>query len=379
MLLACFLMIFGHATQNDEDVIESPVRIDLYRPVTHGPTLTEITVRESVRASNASASGVVTLVAPSNYSGQVVVSLDVHCEPKSAMKGWIWRDRDDHVNSVIQAQISPAETSATVWYTAMVLNPSEPVPRTMQKEFHPWLKSTACIQSGDQVIKGLATRLAAGVKNRAEFVHRVVMWVAKNHSKQNSLGSWDAKNGLSGGGSANRAALCAALLRADGVAARTMAYMPTWANGQFSEQWLTEYWSEVGSWEMVDPTIGVFHPGRNSAVVLAISSPEDEEQAFDKTHLRANPPGCPFLSSAEVTQGLKVVSPIGGPINEVHLLKTFPNRSESLILPSGYRRSLKVLHAAKHGQSAQLHQNEVIKAAASGTFAFATLLDGKVE
>jgi len=362
MLLAASLVLLGLSHHIDDDPKETPVLKQLYRPVTHGPTLTEITMRATVKAATKGAQGTITFPAPSDYSGQVIVSIEVRSNPPGALKTWVWKNRIDRLNSTILAQVVPEGSIASVWYTALVLTPSEPVYRTIRTGFRPWLAPTECVQAADPAIKRLAARLALAARNRDAYVDKVVMWVARS--------------GLAAGGSSmSRANLCAALLRTHGIPARTVAHMPTWAYGKFNEQWLTEYWTEEGVWCMVEPTIGVKHPGRNSVIVLAISSPEDENLAFDKQHVRGNMSGTPFLSAPELSMGLVNVVPKGSLTNEVHLLKTFPNRSESLVMPAGYRRSLRVLEAAAKGSSTLLGHAEVLKAVAD-PYSFASFLDG---
>jgi len=378
VFVACCLSCFGFLDQIDTDPKETPVLTQIYRPLTHGPTLTQISIRSFVKPNAKRATGIVTMAAPSDYSGQVLVSLEVRSDPPSALKSWNLVKRADKINSVIQAQVSLEAGGATIWYTALVLTPAEPVLRTMKRPLHGWTTSTASVQSNSREITFLSAKLAHGTSSQDEFVQRAVMWVARNKPNQVDTQAWDAKSGLaSGGSSANRANLCIALLRAHGIPARTVAYMPTWASGSFGEQWLTEYWSDDGAWVMVDPTIGVLHPGRNSVIVLATASLEDENLAYEGRHIRANRPGTPFMSAIELSAYLNIGTPRNSPMNEVHLLKTFPNRSDSMVMPAGYRRSLKVIAAAQKGENATFDQKELMKAIANGTFSFASLLEGR--
>ncbi|MDR3691881.1 MAG: transglutaminase-like domain-containing protein [Fimbriimonas sp.] len=376
LALACFILLSFPALQ-DLDSKENPVFPQFYHAATHGPTLSEFTLRAPVKVAKQGDMGVVSFPAPSSYSGQLVVSLSVSSDPPSALKSWVWKDRPDHLNSVIEAKVAPGGKGAWISYTALVLVPSEPVYRTMSNEFKPWLGSTACVQSADPEIASLAKKLAVGALGRDEYVHKVVMWVAMNQGqKGEAFSSLDAKRGLKCGGSCtNRANLCAALLRARGIPARTISHMPTWFGGKFYQHWLTEYWTDSGNWAMVEPTIGVKHPARNTVIVLAISSPQDENKAFDPQHLRLSMPGSPYLSLAELSPELFGADLAeDDAINEIHLLKTFPDQSEQTVMTEGSLRSQRVIAAARVGRNDGLDKTAVIRAVAKSPSDFIGLL-----
>ncbi len=380
MVPLAILLIALASQERAQSVKETPVFPQLYHPPTHGPTLSEFTLRVPVMVKEKGKVGTVSFPAPSDYSGQVIVSLKVESQPPSALKAWKWEDRADKLNSCIVATVAPEGKGAWITYTAEVLCPPEPVVRTMVKPDQAWQSSTACVQSTDPEIKFLAQKLKEGAKDQEDYVNRVTMWVALNNGqKGEKFTSLDAKRGLKCGGSCtNRANLCAALLRANGIPARTVAHMPTWAVGKFYQHWLTEYWTEDGNWAMVEPTLGVKHPARNTVIVLAISSTEDEDKAFDKQHLEFSMPGSPYLSLAEASTGLYAADLTqDDAINEVHLLKTFPNQSTPRIMTSGYRRSLKVREAARLGKSMAYEQPKVLQSIAKGPGDFSMLLDGK--
>ncbi|MDR3691878.1 MAG: transglutaminase-like domain-containing protein [Fimbriimonas sp.] len=378
MVLLALLSIFQVPQTIDREPKEEPVYPQFYHRPTHGPTLSEFIMRLPVNSRRPGVAGIVTFPAPSNYSGQTLVSFAVFCQPANALKGWAWRDRKDGLNSVIEAQVAPDANGAVVGYSAKVLLPSEPVLRTMVRQFKPWLGSTLCVQASDPKVKSLAIHLKEGNSDTDEFVHRTVMWVAKNKpSLDSSLNGWDATSGLSGGGnSLNRANLCAAILRAAGVAARTVAYLPTWVRGAFAEQWLTEYWSDNGSWSMIEPTLGVVHPARNTAIVLAIAGKEDEDQASDSLPTRAANTGTPLLSTPQVSSELEVSSSsMNLKTTEIYFLKSFPKQSEPRVMSSGFRRSLRVRAAARLGRNSELDEQATLNAISKNPGEFWRLLD----
>ncbi len=373
--------LFGAAIQGREKgPVETPVFPQYYHLPTKGPTLSEFTLRAPVKGKATGNVGTVTFPAPSDYSGQVLISLKVETDPPSMLKNWKWVQRADGLNSVIEATVEPIAKGGWVSYTATVMVPAEPVFRTMNKSFQAWLKPTACVQSADAEVKKLAGELAKGTADRDDYVYKVVMWVAKNQGIQGeALNALDAKRGLKCGGSCtNRANLCAALLRARNIPARTVAHMPTWASGKFYQHWLTEYWTEEGNWAMVEPTIGVKRPARNTVIVLAISSTEDENRAFEAEHLKFSMPGSPYLSLAELSSTLLAADLAqDNAINEIHLLKTFTHPAEARVMTAGYRRMLKVREAASKGVALCLDRIEILSVLAKGPGEFALYLDGR--
>ena len=378
-MLAAAILALALTTQ-EKAIQENPVYPNLYHKPTKGATLSEFTLRFPVKASKDGKAGTITFPAPSNYSGQVVISLEVKCDQPQTLKSWHWETRSDGLNSTIVADIAPTGKGAWIFYTAQVMLPSEPVYRTMSKIHEPWLSPTACVQSNDPEIAALAKKLSDGIKDQDDYVANVTMWVALNNGKKGeAFTSLDAKRGLKCGGSCtNRANLCAALLRAHGIPARTVSHMPTWATGKFYQHWLTEYWTDEGNWAMVEPTIGVKHPARNTVIVLAISSPADENLAFDPQHIKSSMPGSPYLSLAELSKDIESADlSDDDAINDIHLIKTFPNQAQSRVMTSAYRRSLKVIEAAQKGQNSPLDLETELKSIAKSPVDFAMLLDGR--
>jgi len=368
----------GLILAGEETPADKPVRPEFFRPPTKRPILSEISTRVHVAATADGQTGVVTLPVPSDYSGQTVVAFRVQTEPPSALKSWKWITRPDGLNPVVKATVAAGPKGIAVGYTALTILPGEGVVRTQSKNFSPWLGSSARVQSTDPEIATLAKKLHVGADSRSAFVGRVVKWVATNKLRQNlSPGISNSKSALnSGGDSLGRANLCAAILRAGGIAARTLATIPTWAERMDAEWWIVEYWSDDGNWQMIDPTVGIQHPSRNSAVVLSISSVADENESLARAS--ALRPDAPVLTTPEISARLTWSTPASEePTTTIRVIKVFPNRSGGRLLMTAFRRNKKVVQSAQNGQSEWIDEGILQKVIAKGPINLALYLDGQ--
>lgn len=377
-MIVTALALLAFPQIGEREPVEIPVLPQFYRPPTHQSTLSEVTVRVHLRAKIEGQPGAITFPVPSDYSGQSVIAFRVECEPASALKKWNWQTRKDGLNSIVRATVLPPHEGATVLYTARVLVPGFAVLRTQRKDFRNWLAATATVQSDDLDVRALSKTLAAPGGSRSDLAARVAKFVAQHKAQLNlEAHSFDAKSGLElGGNSLARANLCAAVLRSAQIPARVVSHFPTWAEGMEAQTWLTEYASEVGNWEMIEPTIGLQYPARNSVVVMSISS------LIDENHVPANTsspwPGAPALSTPELSPELIWLGDgERGLTSRIRLMKIFPGPSGARVMSSGFRQGPKVISLAKKGESTWFNESSFQKALAKGPINFALFLDGQ--
>jgi len=376
MLLLPLLLSVWTLQAPEQEPVETPVVPQYFRPPTHRATLSEVVMRVRVAAKHPGESGGVTFPTPSTYSGQSIVSFRVQTEPASALVSWNWQPRSGGLNNVVRVNVSPQNADVYVSYSARVLLPGSEVVRTQIKDFSAWTGPSACVQSKDKEIVAVATELRRGHKTQSDLVQSVVKWVARNHKDElGDPNTSDAKSALATGGSSlGRANLCAAILRASGIPARTVAYVPTFGEGMEAEWWLTEYWSEDGAWEMVEPTIGLQHPARNSVMVLSISSRRDESREREQT--TALHQDAPCFSTPEISSELKwSQSHDSTPVTSMQVLRVFPGPAGSRVMIAGYHRSHRVLDAAQKGHDDWFDDAILKEVLAGGPINFALFLD----
>jgi hypothetical protein len=277
-----------------------------------GPGVIRATAQASVQSMKPGDTGVVTFPVPGTYRDQVPLSFDLRVTPPSALRGSRLLMRPDGINRICEVTVAPPDAGAKIRWESLVLVgdrkqselPHAAVPE-VPKDAAAWTRAAACVQSDDPAIKAKADELAKGTDGIESYVRKVIAFTSRNQGRPGvRFDSLDARKALDCGGSCtSRANLAAALLRARGIPARTVAHLPTWA-GPLFEHWLVEYWHPGAGWVWVESTKGQMQPSPNEIVVLNVANPEDEDRAFDPIHVRYVAPGAAYLSACELSKEL---------------------------------------------------------------------------
>jgi transglutaminase-like putative cysteine protease len=269
-----------------------------------GPGVIRARAQAAVAVQGKDEVGVLTFPIPGTYRDQVPLSFDVQVEPVAALKSYRFVRRRDGRNWLCEVTVAPTQAGALVRWEALVLvgrGQHDSLPRAAQpaapEEAAPWTRSTACVQSDDPAIRDRAKELAQGTEGVEPYARRVIEFTAGHQGKDDvAFDALDARKALDCGGSCtSRANLAAALLRARGIPARTVAHLPTWS-GPLYEHWLVEYWHPGAGWVWLESSRGQFRPLPCTLVVLGVANPEDEDRAFDRLQTRQVMPGAPYLS-----------------------------------------------------------------------------------
>jgi hypothetical protein len=273
-------------------------------PPLDGPGVIRASAQAAVATRDGDDLGVLTFPIPGTYRDQVPLTFDLKVEPPGALKGYRWVRRPDGRNWLCEVTVAPTQKGAVVRWEALVLvgrGQDAPLPRADRpeapEEAAPWTRSTACVQSDDPAIRDKAKELAEGTEGVEPYARRVIEFTAHHQGRDGvAFDALDARKGLDCGGSCtSRANLAAALLRARGIPARTVAHLPTWS-GPLYEHWLVEYWHPGAGWVWLESSLGQFRPLPCTLVVLGVANPQDEDRAFDPLQTRQVMPGAPHLS-----------------------------------------------------------------------------------
>jgi hypothetical protein len=241
----------------------------------------------------------------------VPLAFSLKVTPPTALQGCTWRKREDGLNWLCDVKLAPPKGGANVRWEALVLvgdRPAAPLPPApkpeVPKDAERWLRSTACVQSSDPAVRAKAEDLAQDVHDVGELARRVVRFTAQNPLNSSKFTDLGARSALECGGSCtSRANLCAALLRARGVPARTLAHLPTWS-GPLYEHWLVEYWHPGAGWVWLESSLNQMQPSPWTLVTLNVANPEDEDESFLPTRTRGVMQGAPHLSVRELSREL---------------------------------------------------------------------------
>jgi len=271
-----------------------------------GPVVVHIQIRAPICSKKPGEQGVATFPVPALGKGQVPLAFKIECKAPGKLLGFSWRGRKDGTNLVCDVKLLPGVKGSWVQYDALVL-----VGGDRQRDTKPpvstsgWERSTACVQSNAPQIKAIEKKLCSPNDTVESYARKVFAFVRDDMGKGAPFKALDALAALQCGGSCtNKANLSAALLRAHGIPARTVAHMPTWCSSKLYEHWLTEYWQPGTGWVAIDSALGRWDPDRRSRVVLAVSNPADEDLAFDPLHERFVMPGAAYLSVLELNPTL---------------------------------------------------------------------------
>jgi hypothetical protein len=178
------------------------------------------------------------------------------------------------------------------------------------------------VQSADPDIKAKAEELAKGTDDIETYAKRVIEFTTRNPMRPELFGALDAKNALRCGSSCTgRANLAAALMRARGIPARTVAHLPTWSGPLFCH-WMIEYWHPGVGWVSMEPTLNQPQPPPWGVVVINVANPADEDEAFKWELRNGVMAGVPRRAARELAGGLRPLNDMAeqakwGAVNQV--------------------------------------------------------------
>ena len=278
-------------------------------------------IRVAPEAPDRPADGLVTFAVPGLHREQVPLSLTLAADPPEALRGYKLRRRADGLNWVLEATVRPPKTGATVFWEATVLaRPEEhklfgpatwPTDPEVPPAAAPWTRPTACVQSDDQAVRDRAFALRKKHDAIGSYAGEVATWVSKNRGTGKPFRTLDAAAAMGCGGSCtSRANLAAALLRARGVPARTVAHLPGWA-GYHYVHWLTEYWQPGLGWHWIEPSKGSTWCDEGNLVVLNVATPDDEDESVWANRRSGVMSGAPRLSSREIDGPVRTAGVLG--------------------------------------------------------------------
>ena len=258
----------------------------------------------AVAAQSNDGVGVLTFPIPGTYRDQVPLTFDLHVEPPTALKSFRWVRRPDLRNWLCEVTVAPTKEGPWCdgrgWSWSIGARATRSLARTSPKLPRKPSPGREARRASRVTIRPFArrpTNWPRGPRASRPTPAALSQFTSHHQGKPGAaFDALDARKGLDCGGSCtSRANLAAALLRARGIPARTVAHLPTWS-GPLYEHWLVEYWHPGAGWVWLESSQGKFRPLPCSLVVLNVANPEDEDRAFDPLQCRQVMPGAPHLS-----------------------------------------------------------------------------------
>lgn len=323
-------------------------RMVVIPPPLSGPGLVRAEAAEVFRPAEPGAAGTVTFPVPGVDRDQVPLALRLEVQPAEALTASRWVRRADGRNWLLEVDVAPPGDRVLVRWEALVFvggRPPAALPPAAApaapEEAAAWLRSTGCVQSDDPGVRAKAEELARGTTDVGEYARRVARFTTLNPYRGELLRALDARDALRSGSSCTgRAQLAAALLRARGIPARTVAHLPTWCGPLFCH-WLVEYWHPGAGWVRMEPTLDQPQPPAWTTVVVNVAGPADEDDAFAWTRASGVMAGVPRRAARELTGGLR---PLADPAEQTR--RGAVNRATPEITLRGTEAELDGLRAA---------------------------------
>lgn len=252
--------------------------------------------------------GEVRFPVPSPYRDQAPISFKLASDVPNALKSWKLVKRINN-DWICVANVDPPKDRPVHlrWESLVLIRRTTPavLPKAdfnpPPPEVNEWTRPSGVVQCDDPGVMAKAEEIKKDCTDVEQFARKVIEFTSQNHGTGQPFNSLDAKAALGCGGSCtSRANLAAALLRAGGVAARTVPHLPTWAYGsQLYEHWLTEYWHPGVGWVWLEPTMGKFQPEPSTLATLAVSTLMDERATGTDGQLEWIMPGAAYMSGIQ--------------------------------------------------------------------------------
>jgi hypothetical protein len=248
----------------------------------------------------------ISLVMPQLADGQVPICYLIRCDPPDAATEFRLRSRDDE-NVVVGVSLRGGNREVKLQWEAVVLVGAENVTPSVAAP-EPYRVATACVQSDSEAITKLAEELWPASGTMADFGANIQRHVRLMKRKERPT-SFDALGILKSGENSictANANLTAALLRAKGIACRSLAVVPPIS--QRLEMHRVIQYFENDRWQTFDPSsVQPDIPAKPWHNIIMASTTMNDEEVSMKLRM-ATPPGCPYGQEIEMlTNGVTLM------------------------------------------------------------------------
>jgi hypothetical protein len=243
---------------------------------------------------------------PLAFEDQVPIFFEIHSQPGDAVRKVVIKKRDEY-NWVVEVTFNSLRGDYTVnleWVSYILIRDHDysqmsdaeiPKKEELPEEVCCWLASTVSVQADHPEIQEKAKEIRGDSTNVIEIAQKTARFL-----KTIKLGEYytlDAVTALWEGGSCTSYAnLAAALLRANGIPARVLAVIPTYASA-LQTHYIVEFFVPEYGWVRFESTHRRIPWKPYNDVVVAVVMPEDENRSFEQSRWFTQ--GVPYLSVLE--------------------------------------------------------------------------------
>lgn len=247
---------------------------------------------------------------PLDYREQVPLTFEVSARPAGRLRAArVYQDRPGAW--IAQLDFVPLHhEKMVVDWTSLVLVGARsfrdfperaPFPARWPAEATPWLAATRCAQAGDPRIGRVAATIRDTTRDVRKIIEGTLAWLSALDTEGREVCSvFDAVQALDHSGSClSYANLAVALLRANGIPARTLGGYPSWAGGPMECHFVVEAYVPGYGWFPMDPTRGHAPVRPSDQIEVSIVPTEYEDaRAAERAH---GVGGLPYLSLSELS------------------------------------------------------------------------------
>lgn len=240
----------------------------------------------------------VLLPVPQVADGQVPIGYFIESTPADAVTEYRLHRREGGDVALVVRLVGKKQEVLLAWSAVVLLGPKVGAADTTPEE--PYRKATACVQSAADEVKTLAEALWPKSGKATEFAANIQKHVA-GMKRANRPQSLDAVGILKSGENSictANANLAAALMRAKGIACRSVAVVPP--TGQRLEMHRIVEFADAGRWVRFDPSgLTADIPAKPwQSIVVARPTIADEEAAMEPRLAAMR--GCPYGQEIEL-------------------------------------------------------------------------------
>lgn len=286
-------------------------------PLEKGPGLLrvhsawEYSLRVGAAPARSSDPGPRLLIAlPLEYREQVPLTFELSTRPPERIRAArVYQDRPGAwVARVDLAPLKGGQSVVLDWSSVVLVAPrslrgfpsSAPLPSEWPAEARPWLAATLCAQADDPLIARVAATIRDTSQDARGIIEGTLLWMSRLRTDGREMCSvFDAVQSLDHRGSCvSSANLAVALLRANGIPARTLGGYPSWATRPMDCHFIVEAYVPGYGWFPMDPTRCVAPVRPSDQIQVSIVPLEYEDERAVRRAWGAR--GLPYLSIGEL-------------------------------------------------------------------------------
>jgi hypothetical protein len=320
---------------------------------------------------------------PISFGDQVPILIKVDC-PEIIEYRFLPLDPP---NILIAARMRRADYTYLNWYAWVLIKESEcghedfpeivpiPTPEQLPEETKKWLQATSCVQVDAPIVQETAGSIRGDTTTLKELTSDIALYCRNNilsafaHTPYSFSAVYALKWGNSCTGHAHAGV---ALLRANGIPARSLLNISTLSNDAMDMHWIADYYAPDYGWIKMETAMGQNFYSSQNIVVTMVAYPGNECPLFYPDGIEG------FWFSSDPALG--IINPDWGRAHKVFRLHHISGSVEKMRQAFSLAKSVFDYHSQYWGIWASFEEKEIMEAAlAYQEEGFASLQENDLE